>query len=206
MHGGTNNGRARGGVSDRFARASRSLQAAVERSQGDQRLTDMTRQLEVLDAVMQRAIDRTGDNDTAGFRDQLRFMFERVRDLKDTPRVAALLFSNREGRKLVDWLDKAGDLIERGGAEDAALSALALQASRFQENLERFHRIRLARRTAMAAEDLVAIFQQMATVLVEELGKKMSPKDAQELTGVWMERVQLDLVGRSRDTESALEN
>lgn len=143
----------------RFSKAMGKLAAAYHDSLNDSTLTDTREPLAALDALTRRAAERAAERDTPEFR-------KRVQQLVET---MATALRGQDVATFTAKLTELQKLAADGAEEDDALREAAEAFERFSERLEAHWKIKLDRKQAINARDLMVVVQRLVDIVRTEV-------------------------------------
>lgn len=142
----------------RFTKALGNFAQTYQESLNDRDLYDLREPLAAMDMLLQRMMERLSDLDTADFRNRARTHLLEYRANMDAART--------EDAKIA--LNNLSELLKRGGDEDELSQRLIKNLQGFMRRLEGAWEIKLQRRSAVNAKEVVAALGRMLDILRTE--------------------------------------
>lgn len=184
LHGGAP-GSGRPPVHGRYSKAisSHALSGAYKSAIDDPTLLDMLEPIALLEAALQRTVQRLAERDTPDFRARCLSLLEQAQE-------ATARKDLDEARELMGRLRS---LLRQGVEEDKALSEMSVQAERLSKRVEAAWSIKLQKRQVLNVQQLGAVIARVLQIVSEE----STPVVAATIVGR-MEREVLQLSSPSR--------
>lgn len=131
---------------------------AYEQALSDPTLLDLKEPIALLDSLVHRHAERAHQSDTHEFRARALEHYEEA--------ARATKLNDQLG--VVTALNALGALLREGVAEDRAMVTLAVEVDRLARRIEGAWQVRLARKQAINAKDLVVVFTRLVDVIRQE--------------------------------------
>ncbi len=160
-------------INGRYAKRLGGLREAYIDSREDQALFDLREPAAVLDAVVQRTMERLQELDTPDFRQEaLRFLGEYQ---------SAKGEGNETGAKAA--IERLSELLHRGASEDAALADVTEVVVTFQKRIEKAWDIKLHRDETMNITDLKGVLGYLYGITIAACGDVIN-EDGEPVKGI----------------------
>ncbi len=160
----------------RYSKAMGKLAHAYQAALSDQSLTDLREPLAALDAITKRIAQRAAERDTPDFRKRILVLVTTARDAMRDADVA--LFTAK--------LNELHKLAEEGADEDSSLTVAADAFGAFSTRLEAHWKIRLDRKQAINARDLIVLMQRFVDIVRMNVSPEAASRVALAMDGVMM--------------------
>ena len=159
VHGGAP-GSGRPPIHGRYSKAisSHALSDAYKSAVDDPTLLDMLEPIALLEAALQRTVQRLSERDCPDFRARCLALFEQAQE-------ATAQKNLDEARELMGRLRS---LLRQGVEEDKALSEMSVQAERLSKRIEAAWSIKLQKRQVLNVQQLGAVIARVLQIVAEE--------------------------------------
>lgn len=173
-------------ITGRYSQKLGKFAKAYREALNDKSLLDLREPIALLDSLAQRHAERMTQLDSPNFRRRCKDLYKAMQEAKDA--------GDEDGAS--ESLAKLGETLQRGAAEDDSMRALSAQLVIVGRVVKDAWDVRLSRKTAINAADLVAVFARFIDIANKVASQLFGEAEGMELAQKLAAQVETDILNR----------